>query len=333
MKKFTKKLAAAAMALTMLAGTGCAAAGKSADSEDKLGIVCTIFPEYDWVREILGDKADGAEITYLLDKGADLHSFQPTAEDIAKIARCDLFIYVGGESDEWAEDAIKEATNKDMKVIDLLSTVGDGAKVEELKEGMEPEEEEEEAEGEEEGEEEPEYDEHVWLSLKNAETICGEIEKALAELDPDNADTYKANLDSYNEKLSALDSDFKTLIDGAGGTTLIFGDRFPFRYFADDYGIDYYAAFVGCSAETEASFKTIAFLAEKADELNADTIYTIENSDGKIAQAIIGASSKGGMTVAELNSVQSVSREQIEGGATYLSLMRKNYDVLKADIG
>ena len=332
MRKFTKKLAAAALALAMTAlQTGCATAEKTTDSEDRLGIVCTIFPEYDWVREILGTKAENADITYLLSKGSDLHSFQPTAEDIAKISGCDLFIYVGGESDAWAEDALKESTNKDMKVIDLLDTVGDRAKAEDLKEGMEPEEEEEEhGDGDAEG---PEYDEHVWLSLKNAEIVCNEIEKALAELDPANADTYKANLDAYTEKLSALDSDFRTLIDSTGGTTLIFGDRFPFRYFADDYGIDYYAAFVGCSAETEASFKTIAFLAEKADELNADTIYTIENSDGRIAQAIIGASSKGDMTVAELNSVQSVSREQIAEGATYLSLMKQNYDVLKADLG
>ena len=341
MFKFTKKLIAAALSLTMVFGAaGCGAADKGSEgvgglsgdaNGKKLNIVCTIFPEYDWVKQIVGDKADGAEITYLLDNGVDLHSYQPTAADIAKIAGCDLFIYVGGESDGWVKDALGEATNKNMKVIELMDVMGDNAKVEELKEGMQGEEEEEEGEeGEEEG---PEYDEHVWLSLRNAEIICAEIEKDLAAIDPDNADAYKSNLDAYTAKLDSLDNDFKTLIEGAGNTTLIFGDRFPFRYFADDYGIDYYAAFVGCSAETEASFKTITFLAQKVDELGSDTVYTIENSDGKIAQAVISATTAKNANVASLNSVQSVSKDQIAAGTTYLGLMQENYDTLKADLG
>lgn len=335
-----KKVIAAALSLSMIAGmSGCGSmessdkttGTKSAASADgKLSIVCTIFPEYDWVREILGDNADNADLTYLLDSGVDLHSYQPTADDILKISTCDLFVYVGGESDEWVEDALKEASNKDMKVINLMEVMGDTAKEEEVKEGMQGEEEEEEGESE---EEEIEYDEHVWLSLKNAETLCTKIEEDLAAIDPDNADSYKANLDSYTAKLDSLDNDFQTLIDAAGKTTLIFGDRFPFRYFVDDYGIDYYAAFVGCSAETEASFETITFLAQKADELGVDTIYTIENSDGKIAQAVIDAASSKDLTIASLNSVQSVSKEQIDSGMTYLSLMQENYETLKADLG
>lgn len=341
---FDKKIIlAAAVSLSMAAGlSGCGSksSAEAADTKgkgEKISVVCTIFPEYDWVREILGDKAGDAELTYLLDSGVDLHSFQPTADDILKISNCDLFIYVGGESDEWVDDALAETSNKDMKVINLMEVMGDKAKEEELKEGMEGEDEHEHEEGEEHEheheEEEVEYDEHVWLSLKNAKILCAEIERDLAAIDPENADTYKANLDAYTAKLDSLDNDIKTLVESAGDTTLIFGDRFPFRYFVDDYGIDYYAAFVGCSAETEASFETLAFLAGKTDELGCDTVYTIENSDEKIAQAIIDTTSSKDQKIASLNSVQSVSKQDIENGTTYLSLMQQNYETLKADIG
>ncbi|MBQ8133809.1 MAG: zinc ABC transporter substrate-binding protein [Clostridia bacterium] len=290
----------------------------------KLKIVTTIFPEYDWVREILGDQADHAELTLLLDNGVDLHNYQPTADDIMKISSCDMFIYVGGESDEWVEDALQEATNKDMVVIDLLDVLGDSVKEEEVKEGMQDEEEEEEGE-----EEEPEYDEHVWLSLKNTKTLCSKISEELCGIDSENAETYQKNLKAYTEKLDKLDSEYKSLTDSAKEKTLIFGDRFPFRYLVDDYGLDYYAAFVGCSAETEASFETIVFLANKADELGVDTIFTIENSDKKIAETIISNTKSKNQKIAELNSLQSVTNEQIDSGTTYLSVMQSNYDVLK----
>ena len=301
--------------------------GQTEKSDDnKLSIVCTIFPEYDWVKQILGGHAEHAEITYLLDSGVDLHSYQPTALDMAKIAECDLFVYVGGESDEWVEDALAEAVNPDMQVINLMEVMGDAAKEEELKEGMQGEEEEE---GEEEDEEEPEYDEHVWLSLKNAKTLCAEIANRLSILDSANTEDYKANLDAYTAQLDALDGEFRTLIDGAKQKTLVFGDRFPFRYFVDDYGLDYYAAFVGCSAETEASFETVIFLAGKMDDLGCDTIFTIENSDHKIAQTIIDNTGAKNQKIAEMNSLQSVTKDQLGSGVTYLSLMQANYDTLK----
>ncbi|MCR5142245.1 MAG: ZinT/AdcA family metal-binding protein [Ruminococcus sp.] len=535
---FKKKFGIYALTLAMAAMgiTGCSSDSSSSNkteantqaannaSSETFSVVCTIFPEYDWVKEILGDHADNAQITYLLDNGVDLHSFQPTTDDIMKISACDLFVYVGGESDEWVEDALAEAANKDMKVINLMDVLGDSAKVEELKEGMQesehehehdhskevstfeddevqdralsdwegdwqsayplvldgsldeawehksedgkmtaeeykdyytkgyksdynaisihddhikftdkdgnvtesdykytgyfiqdwstgtraamyrfeavdkesgapvyiefndhiiepekaehfhirmsnesydaivdpegnwptffdaalsPEEvcdevighdhkdedEEEEHEHEEEEHEheheegEEEYDEHVWLSLKNAEVLCAEIEKNIEAIDPANADDYKANLDSYVSKLDELDNSFKTLVDGSSVKTLVFGDRFPFRYFVDDYGLDYYAAFIGCSAETEASFETITFLSDKVKELDCKTIFTLENSGKDIANTIISTS---GMSVdiAELNSLQSVSNDDIAGGATYLSIMQKNYDVL-----
>lgn len=538
---FKKKIGIYALTFAMAAMgmTGCSSDTSSSSrteattqaankaSSEPFSVVCTIFPEYDWVKEILGDHADNVELTYLLDNGVDLHSYQPTADDMMKISTCDLFIYVGGESDEWVEGALADAQNKDMKVINLMDVLGDSAKVEELKEGMqesehdhdhskevstfeddevqdrplsdwegdwqspypfvldgtldkaweamaetkgkmtaeeykeyyktgyetdiksvkidgdnitytydngktvssdykytgyfiqdwsggtraamyrfeaedknsgapvyieindhmiepaeaehfhlrmsdesydaivdpekywptffpaemsgedicnhlaghdkdedehEHEHEHEEAEAEEEHEHEheegeEEYDEHVWLSLKNAKVLCAEIEKNIEAIDPANAADYKANIDSYVAKLDKLDNNFQTLVDGSSVKTLVFGDRFPFRYFVDDYGLDYFAAFIGCSAETEASFETITFLADKVKELDCKTIFTLENSSKDIANTIISTSGKP-LDIAELNSLQSVSKDDIAGGASYISLMQKNYDVL-----
>lgn len=308
----------------------------------QLQIVTTIFPEYDWVKQILGDKASNADITMLLDNGVDLHSYQPTAEDIMKISHCDLFIYVGGESDEWVEGALQEAVNKDMKVINLLEVLGDSVKEEELVEGMEAgeheheDEEHEHEEGEEheekyehEHEEEPEYDEHVWLSLKNAEVLCNAITDTLAEIDSDNTDDYRANMAAYSEKLAALDTEYQSVTGAAAQKTLLFGDRFPFRYLVDDYGLSYYAAFVGCSAETEASFETISFLAGKVDELGLSNVLTIEKSDQKIAKTIIQNTQRKDQKILALDSMQSTTSEDVSGGATYLSIMESNLDILR----
>lgn len=482
----------------------------SSDSSGSYSVVCTIFPAYDWVKEIVGEKSSNIEMTYLLDSGIDLHSYQPTTDDILKISTCDLFVYVGGESDEWVEDALESVQNNDMKVINLMDILGDSAKVEELKEGMQESEHEHEHEhaeineadikdreltdfagswqslypflesgdldeyvkdhAEENGESEAEvrkelegkwncdlaeisvdgnkmsfiyndgskksgeykyagyspvlsddgdinaviyqyeavsgdspkyvmfndhgyepanaehfhiyygddvdfkttkdnfvynpffipaglsgeeaaevleghgkekhdhdhehedgeveYDEHVWLSVKNAKVLCAEIEKNLETIDPANATDYKANLDSYISKLSDLDSSFQTLVDSSSVKTLVFGDRFPFRYFVDDYGLDYFAAFIGCSAESEASFETIKFLSDKIKELDCDTVFTLENSNKDIADSIITNSGKKGVKIAELNSLQSVSKGDVNNGVSYISLMQKNYDVL-----
>lgn len=299
-------------------------ANVSENSSHKLSIVTTIFPEYDWVMQILGDTAENADVTMLLDNGVDLHSFQPTAEDIMKISTCDLFIYVGGESDEWVEDALKEATNKNMIVINLLDVLGDSVKEEEVVEGMQPEDEEED----EEEEEEPEYDEHVWLSLKNAETLCGSIADALAEADSQNADTYKNNLENYKTQLSELDKKYEETVSSAKTKTLLFGDRFPFRYLTDDYGLDYYAAFVGCSAETEASFETITFLAKKADELSLNSVMTIEGDNHKIAETIVSNTKSKNQKILTLDSMQATTSKDVENGTTYLSIMTDNLSVL-----
>ncbi len=295
------------------------------EDDRKLQIVTTIFPEYDWVNEILGDKRDAAEVTMLLDNGVDLHSYQPTAADIAKISTCDLFVYVGGESDVWIKNALAEATNKDMKVINLLEVLGDSVKEEEVVEGMEAEH-EEEAEGEEEG---PEYDEHVWLSLRNAKTLCASICDDLCALDSANAESYKANLKAYTDKLDVLDKQYSDVVDKSTNKTVLFGDRFPFRYMADDYGIKYYAAFVGCSAETECSFNTIIFLAGKVDELSLPAVLTIEGPNHDIAQTVVDNTKAKSAKILTLDSMQSITSDDAANGKNYLSIMTSNLDILK----
>ena len=496
-KKFFAMLLAAALFGTFAAGCGSASADNAAQN---IKIVTTIFPEYDWVREVLGDAADNADLTMLLDNGVDLHSYQPTADDIIKISDCDLFIYVGGESDEWVDDALENAVNKDMKVINLLDVLKDTVKTEEAVPGMQAEEGHNHGVGDfddsdvkdrslsdwngdwqsvypyvldgtldpvmekkaesgtktaeeykesyiasyetdiekisidgntitytrkdgtsaaaydsegfyirhkddgskqvrykyqkvsgdadaptyivfsdhnissaepehfhlyfgedgfdslvEEGKhfptfypasltgaeiademlehEEKEYDEHVWLSLKNAEVLVGAISNALQELDPDNKGTYAANADAYVKKLSALDADYQAAVDGAAYKTVLFGDRFPFRYLVDDYGLSYYAAFAGCSAESEASFETISFLAKKVDELGLPCVLTIEGKDHRIAETIVENTAAKNQKILTMDSMQSTTSEDAANGVTYLSVMEQNLPVLKEALG
>ena len=517
MKKFGQFLLVSALSAALLAGCGgskkaeSSAAGSSeaktestAASGQKLKVVTTIFPEYDWAKAVLGDKAENAELTLLLKSGVDLHSFQPSAEDIAKISEADLFIYVGGESDGWVDDALKEAKNKNMKVINLMEVLGDKAKEEEMKEGMQESEHEHshgkevstfedsevkdralsdwkgewqsayplaksgaldeafkekaektgkmtaeeykayylkgyesdiakinidgdtisftdesgktvksaykylgtyiqnwstgtkatmyrsEAEDKNSGapiyveindhmiepaepehfhirfsnesfdaikdpesywptfypaamtaeevndelaghdhHEETEYDEHVWLSLKNAELYVNKIAEDLSALDAANAENYKKNAEAYNKQLSELDTQYADVVKNAANKYLLFGDRFPFRYLVDDYGLDYSAAFVGCSADTEASFETVRFLAEKVDEKKLNNILVIENSDQKIANTIQQNTQEKNQKILVLDSMQSVTEKNIADGETYLGVMQKNLEVLK----
>lgn len=506
MKKMIPLFLVLTMAVGLLAGCGKKNAAEKGESDsNKLSVVTTIFPEYDWVKEILGDKAGSTDLTMLLSSGVDLHSYQPTADDIVKISDCDLFIYVGGESDKWVDDALKEATNKDMKVIDLLEVLGDSVKTEETVEGMQETEhahdhskevstfEDHEVQDRslsdwagswqsaypfaldgtlddafaamaEEGEmtadeyktyyqkgyktditnigiegdhiaftyedgkkvgsdykyigyyiqnwstgtkaamyrfeavdrtsgapiyiefndhmiesaapehfhirmsnesfdaivdpekswptffpadmtgedlcehmeghdHEEEADEHVWLSLKNAKTLVRAISDALQELDPDNKDTYAANTSAYIEKLSALDGAYQSAVDGAARKTVLFGDRFPFRYLVDDYGLSYYAAFAGCSAESEASFETVSFLAKKVDELGLPCVLTIEGKNHKLAETIVQSTTKKNQKVLTMDSMQSMTSEDAANGATYLSVMEQNLSVLKEALG
>ncbi len=314
------KIASVILLLQLCMIPAFAAGTEEQAGSDPIHIVCTIFPEYDWVRSIVGD-SEQTEVTLLLDQGVDLHSFQPTAQDIMKIAGCDVFIYVGGQSDAWVEDALKEAVNEEMIVIDLMDVLGDQVKEEKIVEGMEAEEED--------GEEGPEYDEHIWLSLKDAATCVNAIAEALAAADEENADTYLANADTYTQEISALDASYQEAIANADKKTILFGDRFPFRYMADDYGLSYYAAFAGCEAETEASFETVIFLADKVDELQLDTILTIEGSDQKIAETINENTKDKNNQILTMNSMQGTTSNDVADGATYLSIMSDNLNVLK----
>lgn len=329
MKKIITLMLVAVLAVCALSGCGTSKSGE--DTKDKkIKIVTTIFPEYDWVMQILGDKADKADVTMLLDKGVDLHSYQPSTADIAKISEADVFIYVGGESDKWVEDVLKEAKNKKLKVINLMDVMGDKAKEEEVKEGMQPEEEghaEEAKDGKE--EEEVEYDEHVWLSLKNAKIFTKKIADVLSEVDKADAKTYQANYESYAKKLDDLDKKYADAVASAKNKTLVFGDRFPFRYLVNDYGLDYYAAFVGCSAESEASFETVTFLAKKVDELGLSDVLTIEGKNHKIAKTVIENTKEKNQKVLTLDSMQSTTAKDVKDGATYLGIMEKNLEVLK----
>ena len=345
MKKIFAYLLVAVMMIATLGG--CSSSNGAAAGNDKLSIVVTIFPEYDWVMNVLGDNPAGAEVTLLLDNGVDLHSYQPSVDDIMKIANCDLFIYVGGESDEWVDDALSEAVNKDMIVINLLEELGDSVKEEEIVEGMQEDEHEhhhdhdedddedehhhddDEDEDEDHHEEGPEYDEHVWLSLKNAAKLTESISAALQTIDPDNANVYAGNSAAYVGELLSLDAEYADAVKSASGNTLLFGDRFPFRYMTDDYGLDYYAAFVGCSAESEASFETITFLSGKVDELGLNCVLTIEGKDHSIAETIVQNTDSKDQKVLTLDSMQSVTASDIANGVTYISVMNSNLEVLK----
>lgn len=312
------------------------ACGTSEEKSDKIKIVCTTFPSYDWISELTAG-VDNVELTLLQDKGVDLHSYQPTADDMIKIKESNLFVYVGGESDDWVDDAIEDIHREDFSAISLMQILGDNVKQEEVKEGMQAEDEEHDADEHDADEhedhdhdaEEVEYDEHVWLSLKNAETICAVLADKLEEINPENKDKISENAKSYIEKLSALDAEYEKTVSGATNKTVLFGDRFPFRYLVDDYGIDYFAAFVGCSAETEASFETVAFLSGKVDDLGLNTILTIDKSDKKIAKTIVANSKEKSAKILTLNSMQTVDKKQIEDGATYLKIMQENLNVLK----
>lgn len=317
-----KKLTAVLLSLILMisALTGCGGA-KNSDADIK--VVATVFPIYDWVREIVKDDVD-IKLDMLLDNGADLHSYQPSATDIMDISDCDVFIYVGGESDKWVSDVIAQAKNKDMVVLDLLDILGDKAKEEEVKEGMQNEEEKDKND-----KDETEYDEHVWLSLKNASLFVTEIADALGKKDAQHADAFKTNAAAYTDKLTSLDKQYQSAADSAKTKTLLFGDRFPFRYLTDDYKLDYYAAFSGCSAETEASFETIVFLADKVDELGLKAIMQIESSDGSIAKTIRDNTKSKDQEILTLDSMQSVTQKQLSDGETYLNIMQNNLEVLK----
>ncbi|MDO5325335.1 MAG: metal ABC transporter substrate-binding protein [Clostridia bacterium] len=329
-----KMIMASVLALILLL-TGIAPYTALAEGK-KVSVVTTIFPLYDWVREITAGN-DNVEIIMLLDSGADLHNYQPTAQDILKIASADLFVFVGGESDDWVEDVLETARNDQLVSVNLVEAMGDAIKMEEIVEGMEHDEHDhddhdedhDDHDEEEDHDHEEEADEHIWLSLRNAQALSRVIAEKLAQIDPDNASLYQSNFEAYHEKLAQLDAAYAEAVNAAAYKTVLFGDRFPFRYLADDYGLSYYAAFSGCSAETEASFQTILFLAQKVDELNLPAVLTIEQPKARIAETIVSATKNKNQKILAMNSLQSVTSQGVQAGITYLSAMEENLAVLK----
>ena len=347
MKKIISLFMLFSIAFALFSGCGARNAAERqpgqelAPEQPKLRIVATIFPEYDWVRAIIGERED-IELTLLLQGGTDLHSYQPSVDDILKISNCDMFIYTGGESSAWVFDALKNVKNDNLVVINLLEVLGDAVVAEEIIEGMEHDHDHEEdhdhdhKDGEEhdhENHDENEHsttpDEHIWLSLRNAKTLCGHLSQALSELDSENAEFYAANAADYIAKLSALDEKYMQVVSDAKCSTLLFADRFPFRYLVEDYSLSYFAAFAGCSAETEASFETVIFLAGRLDELSLSHIMIIDNSGSALAATVSQSSHGKNQDILSLSSMQAVSAADISAGTTYLSIMEDNLIVLE----
>lgn len=317
-----RRWAAVILAAALVASLAGCAAPESVREDGTLKIVTTIWPEYEWVQAILGDNPAGAEVTLLIDSGVDPHSFQPAVSDILELYTCDVLVYVGGASDQWVGKALRGEVDPDLVTVSLLETLGDSLCTEETVEGMEPEDHDHEGHDH----DAEEYDEHVWLSLRKAQTLVTALAEQIAAADSANAATYRANAAAYNERLSALDAEYDAAVKSAPCKTLLFADRFPFRYLTEDYGLNYYAAFPGCSAETEASFATVTFLAEKLRALPAALI--IDGGDGAIARTVAETAGNHA-AILTMDSMQSARRE----GQTYISVMEDNLTVLRQALG
>lgn len=330
MKSIFKKTAALVLGICAALTASSVAASCAAEDDGETTIVCTIFPQYDWVREILGDEAENFNLVLLTESGTDLHNYQASASDIKTLKYAELFIYVGGESDEWVDSAITSSKTNALTVsmIDEVDAVE-----EELKEGMEDE---EEGDG---GEEETEYDEHVWLSLKNAQTLVKVIAEKICEIDPENAATYNANANAYIAELAALDGQYTAAVESATYDTLLFADRFPFIYMVNDYGLDYYAAFKGCSSNETASMNTLKYLAQKVIDLGLKHVIAIETTDTSSSSSTarqvlsyvstLSNNTYTGVDILVLNSCQSITASSVTAGTTYLGIMKDNLEVLE----
>ena len=319
MKKISKILLVfVALVFSIVSLTGC---NKNKDNENKLTIVTTNFPSYDFARAVVKDNKD-VELKMLLKPGAESHDFEPTPQDIIDIKNSDLFICTGGESDEWISDILDDIDTDKTKAIKMMDLVD--VKEEEIVEGMEDEEHDEEEEHHD--EEEVEYDEHVWTSPVNAIKIVNALRDEVVSIDNDNKKVYEDSTKEYTDKLEKIDNEFKDIVKNAKRKEIIFGDRFPLRYFVDEYNLKYYAAFPGCSAQTEASAKTISYLVDKVKEDKIPVVFHIELSNGKIAEAI---SKETGAKVLEFNTAHNISQKDFDAGVTYVDIMEKNTKVLK----
>lgn len=310
-----KKICAALLVFSTAMFCGCQNQNKTENSGGKLKIVTTIFPAYDFAKNIFGETA---EVTMLLKPGMESHSFDPSAKDVVKIDECDLFIYNGGESDAWVENILKSTENvKSLKMVDAVEVLG-----EEHTDGMTAEEHDDH--------DDEEYDEHVWTSPKNAALICASIRDKAKEISSENAAVYDKNAESYIAKINDLDERFAELLAGEK-RYFVFGDRFPLLYFFKEYGLNYYAAFPGCASETEPSAQTISFLSKKLNENDTiKTVFYIELSNHKLADNLAAESN---LPTAEFHSCHNITSNDFEAGESYISLMERNYQTLKTALG
>lgn len=305
--------------------TSCASVKNENENENKskLSVVATIFPQYDFTRQIGGDRI---QLKLLTTPGGESHSYEPTPQDIKAVRDCDIFICAGGESDIWYNTVLKSADLENVTVISLMECVEDRLKEEKISEGMSGEKYSLTDNADDDGKNEIEYDEHVWTSLKNAQIISQEINDVMCRLDEVNSEFYRKNTEDYLQKLGGLDKKYQAAAEKAENKTLVFGDRFPFRYLFDDYGLKYYAAFPGCSTDSDVSAKTMLFLINKIKEEKLPAVYYIEFSARRIADTVAEE------TQAEpllFHSCHTVSKTDFENGVTYLSLMEQNLENLK----
>lgn len=311
MKKTLSILIAVALVITLF---GCNTGNQTESSADKINVVTTIFPQYDFTRQIAQDKA---ELTLLLSPGGETHTYEPTPKDIIKIEKSDLFIYVGGESDVWVDDILKNTDTSKTTVIKLMDCI----------EPIEEEEGDSHAEHDENEEGHTvEYDEHVWTSPKNAISISRAISDALCKIDSANADMYKENEEKYISALTELDNRFADIVKNGNKDTVVFGDRFPFLYFTKEYGLKHYAAFPGCSSETEPSAATMAELINAVKNNDIPVVFYLEMSNQKVADSICESTNAKKL---QFHSCQTVTKDEFERGETYISLMQRNADNLE----
>lgn len=307
------------IALALLLGLSCLSACAEREKSEELSIVCTVFPLYDWTKHILGEDTE-AELSFLTDKGADLHSFQPSAEDMVRVASADLVIFVGGPSDAWLREALKSKTEGEALELSSL----DGMRLSAVSD--------ESGHSHEDGHAH-ETDEHLWLSLKNAQVAVKGICDALSRIDPQGAEGYRARASSYTEKLSALDRAYEAAVSSVAEPRMLVADRFPFVYLAEDYGIDYLAAFSGCTTDVDADLSVVVRLGNRLKEWGLSSVVITETSDGALAESVIRAAGVEDCRILAMHSLQGIRRTDAEGGVTYLSVMEENLRTLSRAMG
>ena len=322
MKKLICIIGVLTLCAAVFIGCGAKETPGNPEKDGKYQIVCTTFPQYDWIMHILGDASEQFEVSLLVKNSADIHNYQPSTQDMISMKEADLFVYVGGESDAWAADLMLADAAMSDKSVSLVAALGDEVLAEEILEGMTHDHEHHEHDAE-------VPDEHVWLSLENAEILCQHISNRLCEVAPDYEAVIRDNTKIYTEKLHELDAEYRAVVEAGAHNTLIFGDRFPFRYMAEDYDLECFAAFEGCNAEVEASFDTVITLAGKVKELEVPCILVIDGSDRKLAETILSTAGREKTEILVLDSMQSVSREDIQQGANYLDITKSNLEVLR----